>query len=1177
LDSTGRFGIGSSNPAYKLDVGGTIRSGWNLTDGQLRIYSEQGATDYEVVFNPNAAMTQTTTYTLPADDGGASQVLTTDGAGVLSWGTVTGDGNGIYSGSGSLSAATTVTQAANTLAFTSTATNGFSVDGTTFSVDAANNRIGVGTAAPAYPIDVNGAIRSGIAGLDGQFRMYSEQGSTDYEVVFNPAAAMTQNTTYTLPVNDGNASQVLTTDGAGVLSWAAPTGDGNGIYSGSGSLSAATTVTQGANTLAFTSTTTNGFSVDGTTFSVDAANNRIGVGTAAPAYPIDVNGAIRSGIAGLDGQFRMYSEQGATDYEVVFNPNAAMTQNTTYTLPANDGAASQVLTTDGAGVLSWGTVAGDNLGNHTATQNIQLGSFWLSGDGGNEGIYVNATGRVGFGTNAPDARFHILDNSGPLDILLETPDTASAKIEFRNALHEYRFGVNPDSSLTINDATAGVRRLIMTATGQFGLAMGNSGVPAYTLDVKGAMRTGNNNQDGQLRIYSEQGATDYEVVFNPPAAMTQSTTYTLPANDGNANDMLISDGSGVLSWGSSSGIGNGIYSGSGSLSGATTVTQAANTLAFTSTVANAFSVDGTTFSVDAANNRVGIGTAAPAATLEVRGTASTTALSLNSQSNVTASNADLATIDFSDNQVATAQARILTERDAASSGATDLPTRMTFFTTKDGTATLSERLRINNRGRVSIGGVAPSAMFNVEGSDTASYHIDFGGTNNLTASGGGILFNTAIVPTVAVGSVFAVNATPSLSNSTNNVTSFFGMYLRPGTVASYTGTATNFYSLYVASPGINAATTVTNAYGVRIATNATAATNKWGLYVDSDDSYFGGNVGIGTTTPLAKLHVNGDNILVGNTYGIRARNAANTGDMKLISAEATDIVNVGGTANVNGIRFDLTGNNDAVVISSAGDVGIGTASPLDKLHVNGGNILVGNNFGLISRNSANTASYRLLSSDASDDVVIGGTNWNNMEFDISGANDAMVIVAGGNVGMGTTAPSEQLEVIGNIEIPAANDYKYATAKTNYTSVSPNAFTANTNPASIYVSGPATGNSRYFVGGTTGTIDEMFADVQLPHGAVVTDVTANILDSDATYNVSVEFTQKTMGGSTIISTLATTAASTGSTGAQAISASSLNITINNSLYGYYLVFNTRQNTANLRIMGVVITYTVTKAD
>gem|GEM_PF-1493134 len=45
----------------------------------------------------------------------------------------------------------------------------------------------------------------------------------------------------------------------------------------------------------------------------------------------------------------------------------------------------------------------DNLGNHTATQNIQLNGKWLSNDGGDEGVFVNTTGQVGIGTSSPTA------------------------------------------------------------------------------------------------------------------------------------------------------------------------------------------------------------------------------------------------------------------------------------------------------------------------------------------------------------------------------------------------------------------------------------------------------------------------------------------------------------------------------------------------------------------------------------------------------------------------------------------------------------------------------------------------------------------------------------------------------------------------------------------------------
>tara|TARA_B100000809_G_scaffold56957_1_gene53021 strand:+ start:627 stop:4328 length:3702 start_codon:yes stop_codon:yes gene_type:complete len=55
-------------------------------------------------------------------------VLTTDGTGVATWKNVAGDGNGLYSGSDTLSGATTVFQNADRLTFNSTANEGFHID-----------------------------------------------------------------------------------------------------------------------------------------------------------------------------------------------------------------------------------------------------------------------------------------------------------------------------------------------------------------------------------------------------------------------------------------------------------------------------------------------------------------------------------------------------------------------------------------------------------------------------------------------------------------------------------------------------------------------------------------------------------------------------------------------------------------------------------------------------------------------------------------------------------------------------------------------------------------------------------------------------------------------------------------------------------------------------------------
>ena len=51
---------------------------------------------------------------------------------------------------------------------------------------------------------------------------------------------------------------------------------------------------------------------------------------------------------------------------------------------------------------------GDNLGNHSATQNIKLNTFWLSGDGGNEGVYVNSAGGVGVNADSIAAGLSLL-------------------------------------------------------------------------------------------------------------------------------------------------------------------------------------------------------------------------------------------------------------------------------------------------------------------------------------------------------------------------------------------------------------------------------------------------------------------------------------------------------------------------------------------------------------------------------------------------------------------------------------------------------------------------------------------------------------------------------------------------------------------------------------------------
>jgi hypothetical protein len=174
-------------------------------------------------------------------------------------------------------------------------------------------------------------------------------------------------------------------------------------------------------------------------------------------------------------------------------------------------------------------------------------------------------------------------------------------------------------------------------------------------------------------------------------------------------------------------------------------------------------------------------------------------------------------------------------------------------------------------------------------------------------------------------------------------------------------------------------------------TDGQTVRNSGGQWVANSFLYnTGSSIGIGTTSPSGLLHLN-------NPGGTAVLTMTNNFDTKIEAAN--DVVD--GTS----LRFYTTNNQvtaEKMRISNAGNVGIGTTAPQQKLHVNG------------------TIRTTAIENDQVNDLNISSTSSINSSAMthtwFTASTERMRISVLGNVGIGTSAPQQPLDVNGGIKM-----------------------------------------------------------------------------------------------------------------------------------------------------------------
>ncbi len=406
------------------------------------------------------------------------------------------------------------------------------------------------------------------------------------------------------------------------------------------------------------------------------------------------------------------------------------------------------------------------------------------------------------------------------------------------------------------------------------------------------------------------------------------------------------------------------------------------------------------------------------------------------------------------------------------------------------------------------------------------------------------------------------------------------------------GIAIGFQSSTTADKAISIGANAQSSADSAVAIGAGTVANIGRTIVLGNGDY---KVGIGTSAPNSTFEIGslfnffdlgGDKAIAKNVDG--AGNYINSAPASTIVLQDEAIgffaipSGTAGTPFTLNTRMNLKNdglviNGDSPALGTSLDVrASGTTTP-DVIITDDGNDV--NSDASLQFTSTNAGTQNFVQGVDADD----GFNFKIAEGTTLGTTDRVVIEAGtGNVGIGIT-PGEALDVVGNVQVDGASEFKYASAKTRYASFPAAAFAhAKSQGGQDYdlVTLNATTYYRNFYGNTGAPTALAYADVQvnLPDGAIVDELTGYLYNNDTvafTVRARMHRIEHTTGNNAIMGTAET---STQNGTIQTIVQNSIsNATIDNSLYSYIIRFTGRSHSDLTRLYAVRVRYTVTQAD